>query len=491
MKKKLVSALLLTTMSLSLLAGCGESGDTTPAAPADTTQTTETTAADTAAQVLEEGPATSDIDITKVPDVSGWDDSKKIMVYEWDDDFQKKLSVVLDHYPELKPYVEFNVLGISGTGDEYKTAIDTALAAGDPAKYPSIIPADNDVAKYWSEDDSKTMNLYDLGFTTEILKDTYDFAIQYGTYNGELKCVTWQGCPGSVYYRRDIAKEVLGSDDPADVQAAMADWDKFFETADKLKAAGYAITAGSDEVKYAMWDQQTKPLVTVAADGTETLTLDDTLVDYFETNKKLADGGYTLNASMWDSTWNANMADDGKVFCYFACPWMTGVMTSEKKDADGKVYASGATNGNWGAIVGPCGYHWGGTYAMVGKDTPNPELCAFLLWALTSDTDVLVDIANKYGDGLSNKAADARLAGGELAEDNAALVFLGGQNPYGVWADASAALDQSKRSYADSTIRGYIDDAAKAYTSGTYSSVDEAMQSVKDQAKTQLGIDAE
>lgn len=487
MKKRLLALSMAMIMVAGTLSACGSQA---PAAePASTPEQTETDVEEPT-ETEEETPV-EETDTTETdtpaaettgiaaPSTDGWDDSKKIMVYEWDDDFQKKLSVVLDKYPEYKDYVEFNVLGVSGTGDEYKTAVDTALAAGDAAKYPSIIPADNDVAKYWSEDDEKTLDLKSIGFTDDMLANSYDFAVQYGTFNGELKAVTWQGCPGMVFYRKDIAKEVLGADDPDTVQAAMSDWNAFFETADKLKAAGYYITAGSDEVKYAMWDQQTKPLVTVADDGSETLTLDDTLKDYFETNKKLADGGYTLGASMWDETWAANMKDDGKVFCYFACPWMVGVCTG-----------NGATNGNWGGIVGPCSYHWGGTYAMVGKDTPNPELCAFLLYELTCDPDIAVAIANQYGDGLNNKAANDRLNNGELASDNAAMAFLGGQNPYGTWADASEKINQSFRTYQDSTIRAYIDEAAKGYTAGTYSTVDDAVAYVQDQANTQLGIPA-
>mgnify|MGYP001756044662 CR=1 FL=1 len=73
------------------------------------------------------------------------------------------------------------------------------------------------------------------------------------------------------------------------------------------------------------------------------------------------------------------MANDSKVFCYFGCPWFIGSMQG-----------NGAVDGNWGAVTGPTSYHWGGTYVMVGKDTPNPELCAFLLYELTCDPDCLL-----------------------------------------------------------------------------------------------------
>ena len=70
------------------------------------------------------------------------------------------------------------ILAVFESSSDQYLAIDTALTSGD--KYPTLIPADNDVAKYWSEDDSKTANLYDLGFTDEMLANSYDFAKQYG-----------------------------------------------------------------------------------------------------------------------------------------------------------------------------------------------------------------------------------------------------------------------------------------------------------------------
>ena len=127
---------------------------------------------------------------------------------------------------------------------------------------------------------------------------------------------------------------------------------------------------------------------------------------------------------------------------------------------------------------------------MVGKDTPNPELCAFLLYELTCDPDIAVEIANKYGDGLNNKAANARLVAGELSKDNAALAFLNGQNPYETWAAASEGINQSMRTYQDSTIRAFIDEAAKGYTSGTYATVEDAIAYVQNESKTKLGIEA-
>lgn len=471
--KKALALSLAMAMGLSLVACGGNDDATTEAKTEAKTEATEATdaASDDATEATEaDASATGAI---AAPSTDGWDDSKKIYAYSWDEDFSKKMNVVLDKFPEYKDYVEFVTLGVGGTSDEYKTAIDTALKSGD--KYPSLIPADNDVAKYWSETDA-TANLTDLGFTDDVMANSYDFAKQYGTKDGQLKCVTWQATAGSVFYRRDIAKEVLGSDDPETVQAALADWDKFFETADKLKDAGYKIVSGPSDVKYAIWDTQSQPWVT--DDGSsEKLTLDGAVTEYLETGKKIYDGGYSNNTALWDSSWAADMTNDSKVFCYFGCPWFIGTMQG-----------NGAVDGNWGAVTGPTSYHWGGTYVMVGKDTPNPELCAFLLYELTCDPDVGVEITNKTGDCVNNKAANERLINGELSSGNAAQKFLGGQNPIEVWAAAAEGINLSNVTYNDASIKGFIDEAATAYNSGTYTSVDDAVKYIEDKCASELGI---
>lgn len=469
--KKALALSLAMAMGLSLVACGGNDDATTEATTEAKTEATEAASDDATEATEADASATGAI---AAPSTDGWDDSKKIYAYSWDEDFSKKMNVVLDKFPEYKDYVEFVTLGVSGTSDEYKTAIDTALTSGD--KYPSLIPADNDVAKYWSEDDTKTANLTDLGFTDDVMANSYDFAKQYGTYNGELKAVTWQATAGSVFYRRDIAKEVLGSDDPETVQAALADWDKFFETADKLKNAGYKIVSGPSDVKYAIWDTQSQPWVT--DDGSsEKLTLDGAVTEYLETGKKIYDGGYSNNTALWDSSWAADMANDSKVFCYFGCPWFIGSMQG-----------NGAVDGNWGAVTGPTSYHWGGTYVMVGKDTPNPELCAFLLYELTCDPDVGVDITNKTGDCVNNKAANERLINGELSSGNAAQKFLGGQNPIEVWAASAEGINLSNVTYQDASIKAFIDEAATAYNSNTYTSVDDAVKYIEDKCASELGI---
>lgn len=469
--KKALALSLAMAMGLSLVACGGNDDATTEATTEAKTEATEAASDDATEATEADASATGAI---AAPSTDGWDDSKKIYAYSWDEDFSKKMNVVLDKFPEYKDYVEFVTLGVVGTSDEYKTAIDTALTSGD--KYPSLIPADNDVAKYWSEDDTKTANLTDLGFTDDVMANSYDFAKQYGTYNGELKAVTWQATAGSVFYRRDIAKEVLGSDDPETVQAALADWDKFFETADKLKNAGYKIVSGPSDVKYAIWDTQSQPWVT--DDGSsEKLTLDGAVTEYLETGKKIYDGGYSNNTALWDSSWAADMANDSKVFCYFGCPWFIGSMQG-----------NGAVDGNWGAVTGPTSYHWGGTYVMVGKDTPNPELCAFLLYELTCDPDVGVDITNKTGDCVNNKAANERLINGELSSGNAAQKFLGGQNPIEVWAASAEGINLSNVTYQDASIKAFIDEAATAYNSNTYTSVDDAVKYIEDKCASELGI---
>ena len=454
MRKKLVSVLLCTAMAASVLGGCGGSSDKK--------------------------------DSSEKAKVSS--DGKVLNIYCWNDEFRSRM---ISHYPGYKKVnaktgkignvtVKWNET--PSKDNAYQNNLDAALKKQDSAS------ADNKIDLFLVEadyalkyvDSDYTLPVTELGVTEDDMKNQYQYTKDIVTDSkGVQKGISWQGCPGLMFYNRDAAKKVLGTDDPEKVQEGLASWDKFFETAETLKAAGYEIVSGAPDVKYAIWDTQSQPWVT--DDGSkETLTLDKSVTEYLETAKKIYDGEYSNNTSMWDNSWAADMKDDSKVFCYFGCPWFIGSMQG-----------NGATDGNWGAVTGPTSYHWGGTYVCVGKDTNNPELAAFLLYELTCDPDVGVEITNKTGDCVNNKEANARLIAGELSADNAAAKFLGGQNPIEVWAASAEGINLSNLTYQDASIKAFIDEASTAYNSGTYKSVDEAVKYIQDKCASELGISAE
>ncbi|MCQ2522447.1 MAG: ABC transporter substrate-binding protein [Lachnospiraceae bacterium] len=490
MKKRILALTMAMVMVAGSMVACGK--ETTPETTPDGGDATvvddgETTTPDggdtTVVEKPEEDLTAVDAAKMEVPDTSAWTDADKIYVYSWNDEFGNRLARVTGSeiygvnpgdkddngndiyvegaYPELAQFVEYINLGCSGTDGTYQQKLDAAWGT---AEHPSLIACDNDVAKYFTESDM-TLNLYDLGITDDMYANSYDFAVQYAKYGDELKALTWQAPAGNISYRADIAEEVLGVSEPDDVQAFVKDWDTFFDTADKMKEAGYAMVSSYDEIKYACWDQQTQPWVKVDADGSETLQLDSAVEMYFEYAKKLADGGYIQNvdATMWSDGWNANY--DGDVFCYFGCTW--AVYWCLKADA---------TYGDWRVTEGPVGYHWGGTYVAVTDGCPNTELAAFLAYSLCCDEDIMYRIAVETKDFVNNKAAIAK----EVANGDGADALLGGQNPVATWAESAKKINLSNACYLDSEIKTMIDSAAKLLIAGDVD-VAGAIENVKSQ----------
>lgn len=237
MKKKIISALLCASMVASMAAGCGSSdtADTT------TTDNTASTPATEAAPAADAGTETA-------TDATASDEGKVLNIYCWNEEFKSRLE---DHYPGYTI-----VDGTTGTiGDvtvkwnitpsddnAYQNNLDATLlkqadAAADDKIDLFLVEADY-ALKYVDTD--YTMDVADLGIADADIADQYQYTKDIVTdSNGKLKGLTWQGCPGVLFYNREAAKEVLGSDDPADVQEYVKDWDTFNETAKTLKAAGY------------------------------------------------------------------------------------------------------------------------------------------------------------------------------------------------------------------------------------------------------------
>ncbi len=69
------------------------------------------------------------------------------------------------------------------------------------------------------------------------------YAIDWGTNSeGGLVGLGWQSTGSAFIYRRSIALDVWGTDDPAEIGREIGPgWNQFFAAAEKLKLKGYSI----------------------------------------------------------------------------------------------------------------------------------------------------------------------------------------------------------------------------------------------------------
>ena len=234
MKKKIVSTLLCTAMLVTMMAGCGGSN------AANTSTNSGSNAADTksdaAATTDEAAPATEAASADTSSDASASDEGKVLNIYCWNEEFKSRLT---DHYPGYTEVdattgtigdvtVKWNIT--PNDDNAYQNNLDATLlkqadAAADDKIDIFLVEADY-ALKYVDTD--YTMAVTDLGITDADLSKQYQYTKDVVTdSNGVLKGVSWQGCPGVLFYNRDAAKEVLGSDDPAEVQNYVKDWDTF------------------------------------------------------------------------------------------------------------------------------------------------------------------------------------------------------------------------------------------------------------------------
>lgn len=238
MKKKLVSATLCTAMVASMLAGCGS----TSSAPSSSGSSSS---GGTGAATTE----TSD-DSSAASGAAAEEGGKVFNIYCWNEEFKTRIT---DHYA---PYEEVDATtgkigdvtvkwNITPSDDNaYQNNLDATLlkqdsAAADDKIDMFLVEADY-ALKYVDSD--YTMPIKDLGITDADLSKQYQYTKDVVTdSNGVLKGLSWQGCPGVLFYNRAAAKEVFGTDDPAEVQQYVKDWDTFKNTAATLKAAGYSI----------------------------------------------------------------------------------------------------------------------------------------------------------------------------------------------------------------------------------------------------------
>ena len=468
MKKRFVSVLLASTMVAGMVAGCGSSSSST-----------ETAATEAATEAAAETEATDDVAEAETADAAeeteeAADEGKVLNIQCWNEEFKSRLE---DHYPGYEKVddttgkigdvtVKFHIT--PSDDNAYQNNLVSILrgnadAAADDKTDLFLIEADY-ALKYTDADADVAMKLSDLGITDADLSKQYQYTKDVVTdANGDLRGASWQAFSAGLIYDRAIAKEVLGSDDPADVQAAVKDWDTFNATADTLKKAGYNITATVNDTYRVYSNNVSKKWV---EDGK--VQIDDNIKKWADDSKALVDKKETSTAELWSDDWSKGFFTDSPVFAYFGPAWL--INFSMHADEEGSI----ANEGGWGLVEGPQGFYWGGTWICAATGTDNPTLVKDIILTMTTDDAVMKDIAVKDSDCVNNKDVLADLA----SDDSFGSAVLGGQNPYEMLAAGAESVDMSNISIYDQGCNESYQQAMKNFFDGN-ASYDEALAQFK------------
>lgn len=333
--------------------------------------------------------------------------SGKLTVWGWDKAwFNGTAAKFNEKFPNVK--LEF----VEVSAGDYLKKIQTSIASG--SELPDII---------WGEAAFRGA-LYELNVLQSLSAEPYkfdtsnllDFELPLLTNSkGELVGLEQSGSPGALAYKRDLAKQYLGTDDPDQLTALFKDWDAFIAKGKEVyeKSGGKTFMLGSLMDAYTIFSNQA---TTAIVDGTKVNT--NEVLRMFTQLQTIRDNNGVGKLAMWSPTWNASYSQDSVIF-YPAANWSPQfVIKPNDKES----------NGRWGLMVPPGGgYPYGGTTIGIWKNSKNKDAAwTYLSWLLGSDegaeanfaaSDYILPLKSFFKDTAKlSSGADAYFGGQDLGK---------------------------------------------------------------------------
>ena len=473
MKRKVVSLILACSMVAGLTA-CGKSATdnggnagaeaTTEAAEetesSDATEAEETTESADTAEATELAPIESDY-------VESGEEGKVINIYCWNDEFRQRVEAVydkVDHTSDdgtityLTDGTEIHWTVNPNQDGVYQSKLDEALinqatATGDD-KIDMFLSETDYVVKYTDAEADVAIPLTELGIDPDtVLADQYSFTKTVASdANGVQRGSTWQACPVLFVYRRDIAQDVFGTDDPDEIHAKVADWDTMKASGEELKAKGYYTLSSYADTFRAYGNSIANPWV---EQGSTEINVDPQIINWVNDSKEWLDAGL-IDANIkgqWTDEWNKAMGSASNVFGFLLPAWGIDFVLSPNWDGE---------TGAWAVTDGPQAFNWGGSFVHGCAGTDDPEHVREIMLAVTADKDNLVQITRDYLD-FTNTQTGMQ----EIAEDDSfSAEFLGGENPFKYFQPAAASIEMTTLSPYDQGCVELVQNAFSDYLQG-------------------------
>lgn len=376
--------------------------------------------------------------------------------------FTDELQVPIDYFEELHDVkVELQIIPT----ENYVNTLRPALESGSGA--PDVFTGEIVYLKDWIEQDYWE-NLSQDPYNVDEWRDDYmEYVWDLGMNdNGEVRAVSWQTTPGGIYYRRSIATEVLGTDNPDEIGEMFSTMEGLMNVGEQMKQHNYRLFP--DEGSISPYTNGANPQPWV--NENDELIMTEERLSYFDYAKELREKQYTALAPAWSPAWfqsfigpvsynvgwdeldeDADSSDQTEVFAVSLPTW--GLHSVLKEDAQ-------ETAGDWAVTNGPTPYFEGGTWIGVYKESENKDLAFEFIKMLVNDQEFLTQWVEETGDVLSFYPVMEEVAPG-YSDD-----FLGGQNHYDFFIQRAEEIDASTVTRYDQSINDLFGAQVGAYVEG-------------------------
>ena len=348
--KKLLACTMIGTMAFSF-SGCGKSETQTASAGNTSAESTE-------------GKESTDA-------AASAEGSKTVTLWTWDTATEEP---VVKAFEAANPGYKVELVAIGY--DDYMNKVQTSIASG------------TEIGDILLGEMGFRQRLFSMDILEDLSKEPYNFdssqILDYVkpalTYDNKLVGLEGGINAGGLAYKAPLAKEYLGTDDPAELEKMMTSWEEVIKLGKQVQEK----SGGSVYLFHSWADIQE----VFDCFGDEPWTQDNKPTDYLL--NKMPDERYkvlteAMNAKVFDKSisdhytpaMNSALAGDNHIFIN-AATW-TSPFVIQPNDLEGK--------GRWRIMQAPGGaYNMGGAAFGIWKDSKNKEAAwKYIQWAFGTE----------------------------------------------------------------------------------------------------------
>ena len=399
-------------------------------------------------------------------DPSEYEGTLTIMVHS------EQLAPIFQKFEEAYPNVKIDMQLVPG--EEQLTKITNMVQAG--VDVPDLYTCRTQFVGLLTEAEGYYANLSQAPFDGEALsKNLVPYTVDMGSDpNGGIRVLSWQAPVGGVFYRRSLAIEYFGTDDPEEVSKLFADYDTWIETAKIIKEkSGGEVKAFSEfnDLYNVMRFAGTKGWVT---DGK--LTIDDNMEEIFEYAKTIYTEDLDLKLQKYQPGFFAAI-ENQQLFGMPAATWALNFNLMP---------SSPDTAGDWGLASAANSFQAGGTYIGIYEKSEQKELAWQFMKFLFGNEEAIEYYATTAGDYVSNMVVSKKIA--ELSEEERAefptFTYMGNQNIYEFYNnEVAGGVNSAVITKYDERFDAYIRTVMEAYCEGNMT-YEEAIEQFKEDVAT-------